>query len=172
MAAEDGSDTERQETDDSGTDELDFDVSEYLSEIGFDPESNLLTRRQAEVLVLREHGYKQTTIAAHLGTSRANVSGIETNAHNNIEKARETVTFAERLSAPIRVEIPPNTDLHAVPDLVFDACDEVGVKVSHTASDLMKIVSDAGDETTDGQQVHCRLFVHVTSDGKVSVRSP
>lgn len=155
-----------------GTEADDVDVDMFLSETGFDAATNLLTRRQAEVLVLREHGLKQATIATRLGTSRANVSSIEASARENIAKARETVTFAELLSAPVRVEVPADTDLYEVPDLVFAACDEVGVKVSHSAPDLMKIVSDAAEDVVEGRAVRGRLFVNVTTDGTVRVREP
>ena len=52
------------------------DPDELLARFGFDPESHVLTQRQAEVLVLREQGLRQSTIAELLGTSRANVSSF------------------------------------------------------------------------------------------------
>ena len=148
----------------------DLDVDELLDRAGFDPEDSVLTRRQAEVLALRERGVRQSVIADHLGTSRANVSSIEASARSNVSKAHETVAFAEALSAPVRVEVEAGTDLYDVPKLVFDACDEVGVKVSHTAPDLMKLVSDEAGKAVDGRQVRDRLFVGVTSEGRVRVR--
>lgn len=149
-----------------------FDAAQFLDEVGFDEESSLLTRRQATVLALREHGFKQATIAERLGTSRANVSGIEASARTNIEQARETVTFSRLLSAPVRVEIPAGVDLYDVPDRVFTACDEAGLKVTYNAPDLMKLVSDAADDAIDGRQVRERLFVNVTTDGEIEVRNP
>ena len=159
---------------DSESDTLpcDFDVDEFLSEVGFDSESMVLTRRQAEVLVMREHDLTQATIATRLGTSRANVTSIEARARENAQKAHETVTFVELLSAPIRVEIPADSDLYDVPDMVFDACDEAGVKVSHTAPDLMKLVSDGAGDAIEGREVRERLFVNVTTEGTVRVRRP
>ncbi len=148
----------------------DFDADELLDRAGFDPEDSVLTRRQAEVLALRERDVRQSVIADHLGTSRANVSSIEASARANVSKARETVAFAEALSAPVRVEVEAGTDLYDVPKLVFDACDEVGVKVSHTAPDLMKLVSDEAGEAVEGREVRDRLFVGVTSEGRVRVR--
>ena len=148
----------------------DFDADELLDRAGFDPENSVLTRRQAEVLALRERDVRQSVIADHLGTSRANVSSIEASARANVSKARETVAFAEALSAPVRVEVEAGTDLYDVPKLVFDACDEVGVKVSHTAPDLMKLVSDEAGDAVEGRQVRDRLFVGVTSEGRVRVR--
>ena len=145
-------------------------VSELLSEIGFDPETNVLTKRQAEVLALREQGAKQQTIARMLGTSRANVSSIESSGRENIEKAHETIAFAEALSAPVRLSIDAGTDLYDVPKQVYDACDAAGVKVNYTAPDLMKVVSDAAGGAIDGREVKHSLTIGVTSDGSVRVR--
>jgi Tfx family DNA-binding protein len=141
-----------------------------LEEIGFEAERSVLTRRQAEVLALRERGTAQADIATRLGTSRANVSSVEASARSNIEKARETVAFAEALRAPVRVPIEQGTDLYDVPSLVYDACDEAGVKVNHTAPELMKIVGDGAGDAVTGREVKGPLYVGVTSEGAVRVR--
>lgn len=141
-----------------------------LDEIGFDPDRSVLTRRQAQVLSLREREVSQADIADELGTSRANVSSIEGSARENVEKANETVAFAEALQAPVRINLPAGTDLYELPEMVYDACDEQGVKVDHTAPDLMKIVSDAAGEAVHGREVSVSLVVGVTADGSVRVR--
>ncbi|ELY94062.1 MULTISPECIES: Tfx family DNA-binding protein [Natrialba] len=145
-------------------------VDELLAEIGFEAETSVLTDRQAQVLALRERGTSQADIAAALGTSRANVSSIEASARENVEKARETVAFAEALRAPVRVRVPAGTDLYDVPNRVYDACDDAGVKVDHTAPDLMKVVSDAAGPAVTGRQISTPLIIGVTSEGMVRVR--
>ena len=147
-----------------------FDVEEALSEVGFDAEESVLTRRQAEVLVLRERGVRQSRIASMLGTSRANVSSVESSARRNVEKARETVAFAEALTAPVQISVDVGTDLYDVPKKVYDACDEAGVKVNRTAPELMKIVSDAAGDAIQGREVRESLLVGVTTGGRVQVR--
>ncbi|NHN46691.1 Tfx family DNA-binding protein [Halostella sp. JP-L12] len=148
------------------------DVEELLDRVGFDPEEGVLTRRQAEVLALRQRGVPQSTIAEMLGTSRANVSSVEASARTNVEKARETVAFAEALKAPVQVEVDPGTDLYDVPQMVYDACDEAGVKVDHTAPDLMKVISDEAGDAISGRDVGEALLVGVTAEGSVRVRRP
>jgi hypothetical protein len=148
----------------------DLDADALLERAGFDQETSVLTRRQAEVLALRERDVRQSTIADLLGTSRANVSSIESSARDNVRKARETVAFAEALTAPVRVEVDSDTDLYDVPKLVYDACDEAGVKVNHTAPDLMKLISDAAGDAVQGREVLVPLLVGVTTDGTVRVR--
>lgn len=147
-----------------------LDIDEILRRAGFDAETSVLTRRQAEVLAFRERGTAQATIAERLGTSRANVSSIEGSARENISKARETVAFAEALRAPVRIEVEPESDLYDVPSWVYEACDEAGVKVNQAAPELMKRVSDEAGEAVKGRTVRTSLLVGVTHEGEVTVR--
>ena len=146
------------------------DADAVLSRAGFDADDGVLTRRQAEVLALRERGASQAAIADRLGTSRANISKVESSARENVRKARETVAFAEALQAPVRVEIEPGTDLYDVPDMVYAACDEANVKVTLSAPEVMKQVSYAGASSVTGREVHAPLLVTVTSTGDLRVR--
>lgn len=146
------------------------DVEALLSEFGFAAERSALTRRQAEVLALREHGAAQADIAAYLGTSRANVSSVEGSARENVRKAHETVAFAEALRAPVRLTVEAGTDLYDVPRMVYSACDESGTKVNQTAPELMKLVSDEAGDAVQGREVRRDLTVGVSADGTVRVR--
>jgi Tfx family DNA-binding protein len=145
-------------------------ADDVLSRTGFDPATSVLTRRQAAVLALRERGLKQRAIADRLDTSRANVSGIEASARENVERARETVVFVEALEAPVRIVVPADTDLYDVPKQVYDACDEAGVKVDYTAPELMNAVGERAGEAVHGRAVRERLSVSVTREGEVRVR--
>ena len=146
------------------------DVDELLDRAGFVADESVLTRRQAEVLALREHGAPQAAIAESLGTSRANVSNVESSARENVAKARETVAFAEALAAPVTLSVETGTDLYDVPNEVYSACDESGVKVSKTAPELMKQISDAAGDAIVGREVRREITVSVGSDGTVRVR--
>ncbi|KOX97745.1 MULTISPECIES: Tfx family DNA-binding protein [Halorubrum] len=158
--------------DEERPDPADVDADSILERAGFDADESVLTRRQAEVLALRERGLRQSDIADRLGTSRANVSSVEASARDNVERARETVAFAEALSAPVRVEIDAGTDLYDAPKRVYDACDEAGVKVNQTAPELMKSIGDRAGDAVRGREVRNRLFVTVAADGRIRVRRP
>ena len=160
------------EADDGRPDPADVDADAVLQRAGFDADESVLTRRQAEVLALRERGLRQSDIADRLGTSRANVSSVEASARDNVERARETVAFAEALSAPVRVEIEEGTDLYDAPKRVYDACDDAGVKVNHTAPELMKAIGDRAGDAVHGREVRRRLYITVAGDGKIRVRRP
>ena len=147
------------------------DADELLEKAGFDAETSVLTHRQAEVLALREQDIPQADIADSLGTSRANVSSVESSARENIAKARETVDFANALTAPVRLTIESGTDLYDVPTRVYSACDDADVKVSRTAPELMKLIGDAAGDAVRGRAVQRDITVTVTNDGRVTVRT-
>ena len=147
------------------------DADELLEKAGFDAETSVLTHRQAEVLALREQDIPQADIADSLGTSRANVSSVESSARENIAKARETVDFANALTAPVRLTIESGTDLYDVPNRVYSACDDADLKVSRTAPELMKLIGDAAGDAVRGRAVQREITVTVTNDGRVTVRT-
>jgi len=148
------------------------DADAILAAVGFDESESVLTRRQAEVLALRERGIPQAAIAEELGTSRANVSSVEASARTNVEQARETVAFARALAAPVRIRVEPDTDLFDVPSLVYDACDEAGVKVAVSSSELLKRVREVAEDAIRADQVVAPVTVGVSADGSVQVRRP
>lgn len=147
-----------------------WDVDALLAEVGFDEEAASLTRRQAEVLALRERGASQAEIAELFGTSRANISGVESSARRNVEQARESVAFVEALSAPVRVAVDPGTNVYDLPDRVYEACDEAGVKVGHSGAELIRLVSEAAADDVVDNEVVAPILVSVGADGEVQVR--
>jgi len=146
------------------------DADAVLTRVGFDADESVLTRRQAEVLALRERGAAQADIADRLGTSRANISKVESSARENVRKARETVGFAEALDAPVHVEVEPGTDLYDVPDAVYAAADDADVKVPLSAPEVMKRVSDVSEDAVTDREVHRHLLVTVTANDELRVR--
>ncbi|QSG15099.1 Tfx family DNA-binding protein [Halapricum desulfuricans] len=146
------------------------DADTILERAGFDPDESILTRRQAEVLALRERGLTQSAIAERFGTSRANVASIESSARENVRKARDTVAVAEALRSPVRVQVVSGTDLYDVPSDVFDACDEADVKVPHTAPELLGEIADGAGDAVVGREVRTDLLVSVSADGEIRVR--
>lgn len=156
----------------TGDDPTQIDIDSILDELGFDAEENLLTRRQAEVLVMREHGFEQEVIAGWLGCSRANVSSIEGSARRNIDRAHETVSFAELLAAPVRVDLPAGLDLYDVPDRIYKACDDHGIKVGHGAPELIRLVREGAPTHLEQGTIIEAVAVRIAGDGSVRVLTP
>jgi Tfx family DNA-binding protein len=148
----------------------DGDAAKILDAAGFDAEENVLTPRQAEVLALRERGLAQNEIAERLGTSRANVSSVESSARRNVEKASATVAVAEALQAPVRLQFDADTDLYDVPERVYAACDDADVKVEPSTPELIATITDNAPGAFDGRQLVEPLTIAVTADGEIRVR--
>ena len=156
---------------------VDSEKSTPTVDIGFeefdvDEEEMFLTRRQATVLAMRERGADQGEIADYLACSRANVSNIERSARENIEKARETLSFAAILTAPVRLELPADLALHEAPDRIYEASDAVDVKVNHGAPDLIRKITAISPESEQRGRLIEDLVVTITADGEVHLFSP
>ena len=146
------------------------DVGAVLDEIGFDPERSVLTRRQVEVLLLRQRGYTQAEVAAELGTSRPNVANVEASANENVAKARETVRMLRVMEAPVQVAVPAGMDIYDVPETVFEACDQAGIKVDYSAPELLKRILEADEDAVDGRTIAASLTLSVDEAGEVLIR--
>lgn len=150
--------------------ELD-DIDALLADAGFDPDENVLTRRQAQVLALRERQLSQEEIAQQLGTTRANISSIESSARRNVRRASETVAVAAALQAPVRIRIRTGTDLFDVPDAVFRACDDAGTKVAHSSAEIVRAVRASVPEALENDEIVRPLLIGVDGDGTITVRA-
>lgn len=146
------------------------DVDALLEQAGFDPERSVLTRRQAEVLALREREVSQADIADRLGTSRANVAGIEASARENVRKARGTVELVDSLRAPVRLTVEPGTDVYEIPDRIYRAADEADVKVTLSAVGVIETLTESAREALDSRQLVRPVQVTVSADGEVRIR--
>ncbi len=146
------------------------DVDELLDRAGFDAEESVLTRRQAEVLALRERDESQAAIADRLGTSRANVAGIEASARENVRKARSTIELVDALRAPVQLTIEPGTDVYEIPDRIYQAADTADLKVTLSAVDVIERLTEAAREALDRRELTAPVRVTVSADGEVRIR--
>jgi Tfx family DNA-binding protein len=145
-------------------------VRDLLERVGFDASETVLTRTQAEVLVLRQRGYTQEEIAGLLESSRPNVANIEARARDNVAKAEETARLARAIKAPVQVSIPAGTDLYDVPDEVYDASNRADIKVAYSAPELVRRILDDANDVISGRAIDAPLAVSVSEDGEVMIR--
>lgn len=64
----------------------------------------MLTRKEIEVLKLRNKGLKQVEVSEKLGISQAAVSKFEKNAKEKIRKAKRTLRIARELGVEVEDE--------------------------------------------------------------------
>lgn len=146
------------------------DLQTVLETAGYDPDQSVLTQRQAEVLALRKRGASQSAIAERLGTSRANVAGIEASARENVRRARQTVAFVAALEAPVQVTIEPGTDVYDIPDRIYRAADAADVKVGLSAVGVIERLTTTARDALDNRRLTRPVHATVSAEGAVSFR--
>ncbi|MFV2040656.1 MAG: Tfx family DNA-binding protein [Candidatus Hydrothermarchaeales archaeon] len=101
--------------------------------------SGLLTPRQREILKHRMTGKTQREIAEILGTSRENITIAEKRAREKVKRALETIREYEKITAT-PIDISEITDPTKIPKIIFTHADKVGLKVAHSATDIIELV--------------------------------
>ncbi len=132
-----------------------------------DSDETFLTPRQWEVLELRRRGLTQPDIADRIDTSVANVSSIEGRARENIERACRTIDLANDLRVDHWVEVAEGTHLREVVETVYEAGDEVGVKVPYSDPELSTYLHVRFRNVLDGRRLTDRLWIGLTQNGDV-----
>lgn len=135
-----------------------------------DPAETMLTERQHQVLVLRHEGLTQPEIADQFGTSVANVSSIEKRARENIARAGRTIALAKDIRVDHWVSVPDGTHLRELVETIYEAGDEVGVKVPYTAPELTTYLHVHLRDRLDGRRLTQRFRIGLTPTGEVVTR--
>lgn len=138
-----------------------------MSDVPVDPSGTVLTERQAQVLAMRGVGRTQAEVAETLGTSVANVSGIERAARENIEAARRTLELVRVLEARTRITAAAGTDLRHLVDRIFEAADDMELRVRHTDPELTALLHDRLGDRLDGRCLTATVEVGLTADGSI-----
>ena len=127
----------------------------------------LLTDRQKEVLRLRKEGLTQQQIADIIHTSKANVCTIEKAAHENIEKAKDTLEFLYTLDATRLCTLKEGSDLLDVVNEIYEQASRVGIKVRYDSIELMNRLRSANPEQIKGRHIRSNIEVYLSEDGEL-----
>ncbi len=129
----------------------------------------LLTKKQIEVLELRNNCFSLVEIAKKLGTTRQNISVIEKAAMRNIKKAEDTLKFLKLIKAPIWFTVDKDSNLNDVVGEVYRKADKSKIQIPYDGTTLtLKIRSVAGDKLK-ARRVLRKFDVGVTEDGEVII---
>jgi Tfx family DNA-binding protein len=129
---------------------------------------SFLTERQKRVLDLRLQGYTQDRIARLLNTSRVNVSVIEKRAHQNIDKARATLVEWGQLQALVSVTIEQDTDVMAIPRIIFNEADRAGIKIHENTLDIITQIHETIPDVVEHRRVKRPFVVFINRSGEIS----
>jgi hypothetical protein len=128
-----------------------------------------LTKRQMEVLKLRNEGHSQEEIAQRFGQTKQNISAIERMARANVKKAENTLKFVKLFKAPVWFTVAENTDLDAAVRRIFAEADKAGIHVAYDRLTLtMKIREEARDKIRH-RLVLKGFEVGITKEGEIII---
>lgn len=132
-------------------------------------EDTFLTETQKKILKLREKGLSQSEVAEKLDSSRANICSIEKRAKRNIDRAKKTVELAERIRAPISIEIKAGEDVLDSTKTLFSKADEAGIHVGLDTPELISKIEEKAKEKLEGRRAEESIELSLTSKGNVIV---
>lgn len=130
-------------------------------------EDTFLTERQAEVLALRNDGLTQREIADRLGTSVANVSGVESAARRNVGAAARTLDLARVLRCAVRFQAEAGTDLRELVDAIYERGDAAGLRVAHAEPELTTRLHDLLGDRVEARRLTEDTEMGITAGGDV-----
>ena len=130
---------------------------------------SFLTEIQINVLNLRKRGHTQDEIANIMGTSRANISMIEKNARENIEKARNTLSIYNDIIAPSKIKIDQGTDVFNIPKIIFSKSDQDEIHVNYSSLQIMEFVNQNAQRYIKNRIVVEPFVVTILQNGDISV---
>jgi hypothetical protein len=128
-----------------------------------------LTEAQARVLELRAKGLTQAEIARKLRTSRANICILEHRARENIARAERTLKLAEKLRAPVVLEVRQGDDILEVPKRLFKAADAAKIRVKPDTPDIIAKIREGAGDKLHGRSATQSFDVVLTSEGEVLI---
>lgn len=129
-----------------------------------------LTDRQIEVLKMRGRGMTQAKIAHELGTTKPNISIIESQAKANIIKARNTLEFARLISAPIWINVDPETDVYAIPGMIFREADKHNIWIPKGGPSLLSFIEEKAQDKLRNRRILEKIDIGITTNGDVLIQ--
>lgn len=128
-----------------------------------------LTERQIEIFEMKKEGKSLSQIADELDTTRSNVSHILKTARENIERARNTVRFADTLEWPLEVKVEAGSDLYDVSQEIFERADDKEIHLGYTGSELIDLFAEKAADRIEDRVVQEDIGVRVGRDGQVEI---
>jgi Tfx family DNA-binding protein len=137
------------------------------------PQSSLgfLTKKQFQVLCLRNTGYFQREIAAQMRMSRSSVSMIEVRARRQINKARQTLRICKLVRSQTQhiVTIEKGTHLQKIPMIVLQEADTFHIHIRKNMVEILRLVKRSKTNClSDGRTIK-KIYFSFNERGKLSL---
>ena len=133
-------------------------------------EREILTSRQKEILKLRSMHKTQKEIAQILGTSRQNVSILETRAIRNLKAAEEAVTLASKAGIARVIELENGVHILTAARMVIEEADRAEIRLKSSAIDIVSLIRTASGRSVRNGIVQLDMRVIIFPDGSLLAR--
>lgn len=130
----------------------------------------LLTDAQYKVLLYRGRGMTQQEIALELGTTRANVSMIESRARKKVERAGKTILAYRSTLTEHVLKIQRGTRFYDVPSTVLREADRWGIHLKCSMVDIVRMVRGMRPSCLEGGKTTRPLSFVFDRSGRLHLR--
>ncbi|OYT45949.1 MAG: hypothetical protein B6U85_08070 [Desulfurococcales archaeon ex4484_42] len=131
-------------------------------------QDTFFTEEQVKVLDMRAKGMNVDEIAKKLGISRTSVYSVLRSALTIVRKARNTLNLYAKLMKEISVNIPRNTNLNDVVNIVLKEADLHNVRLQLRSSEIVLfVIRNVPFECIDMNKLKllCDISLTVSYDG-------
>ena len=125
----------------------------------------LFTDRRKEVPRYRKSGMTQQQVADLIHTSKANVCTIERSAHENIQRAKETLEFVNTLDACLLCVLTKGSDLFDSVPLIIEEAQKTGTQMTFDQMDLINRLRDEFPHHIHGRFIKQDIEVFLETSG-------
>jgi len=113
-------------------------------------------------------GLTQAETATRLGTTRANVSMLESRAKKNLEKARDTLKAYELTVSSHSIRIAKGTKVRDIPPIVLREGDRWGIHLKANLVDIVRLARSSTKASGESGTVMKDLTITIMQNGKVT----
>ena len=128
-----------------------------------------LNQKQYRILKLRARGFTQLEAAKELGTTRANVSMIESRARKKIQRARETLEAFESLQTSHSIVVEKGLKLAEVPRAVLHEGDRHHIHVQSDLVEIVRLVRAVKPSCVQDGKITRKIAIKMNERGKLFV---
>ena len=132
--------------------------------------ASFLTEKQIRVLELRTQGHSQQEIADIMGSTRSNISILETRAYRNISRAKRTIQKWMMIQAPISIRISAGTDLFNLPDIIFAEADQKRIQLPINSADIIVQLKSKAPNTFKDRNIKKDADIYITEYGDLLIQ--
>ncbi|MEM0155285.1 MAG: Tfx family DNA-binding protein [Thermoplasmataceae archaeon] len=129
--------------------------------------NTFLTERQAEILRMRKNNISRMEIARLLKITRQDVTILEKRALRNVERAFNTIKFANQEGYSVRLKVAEKTQILDAIREILDTGNRNGVKIALSIPELFTMIRMSQHGKIKNGILSSGMEINILPDGKV-----